>query len=73
MPRLRPLAILPLLASLALAACQSDASPPAVGERVGNSLDHASVATGDALGRAGEATGHALNRAGDSVSRATQP
>ena len=62
-----------IAAALALAGCNGDSSPSAVGGRVGNSLDHASVVTGDAVGRAGVATGDALQRAGSSVSRAASP
>ncbi len=58
---------------LALAGCNGNSSPSAVGARVGNSLDNASVVTGDAVGRAGVATGDALQRAGNNVSRATAP
>jgi hypothetical protein len=58
---------------LALAGCNGSDSPPAVGARVGNSLDRASIATGAALDRAGEATGNALDRAGNSVQRAASP
>ena len=58
---------------LGLAGCHGSDSPPAVGARVGNSLDNASVATGNAVDRAGQATGDALQRAGTSVQRATSP
>ena len=61
MNRLTP--YLPMLV-MALAGCRGSYSPPAVGSRVGASLDHASVVTGNALDRAGHATGNALDRAG---------
>ncbi len=65
--------LLVLAAPVALAACHGDAAPGAVGDRVGYSLNCASVATGNAIGVAGDQTGAALQRAGNSVQRATSP
>jgi hypothetical protein len=62
-----------LMLVLALAGCSGSDSPPAVGQRVGASLDHASVVTGNAVGRAGVATGNALDRTGNAIDHATTP
>ena len=59
--------------TLAVSGCSGSSSPSAVGARVGDSLDNASVVTGNAVGRAGVATGDALQRAGNSVTHAASP